>query len=130
MRDVARKRMGGGAVKGKEAVQRDRVGIVTVHDGAARPNGEIVAPVEADLPGNRCNDGAVDPAGRFWFGTMDLAETEPTGSFYCLRPGGAHRPLSPEWTHGVSATTWHGEGLRTRRCCRAPLRHADRRGRP
>jgi sugar lactone lactonase YvrE len=50
---------------------------------------EIVAPVEADRPGNRCNDGAVDPAGRFWFGTMDLAETDPTGAFYCLSPGGA-----------------------------------------
>ncbi|MFD0577439.1 SMP-30/gluconolactonase/LRE family protein [Dactylosporangium darangshiense] len=49
---------------------------------------EVVAAVEADRPGNRCNDGAVDPAGRFWFGTMDLAETDPTGSFYCLSPGG------------------------------------------
>jgi sugar lactone lactonase YvrE len=46
---------------------------------------EIVAEVEPDVPGNRCNDGAVDPAGRFWFGTMDEAESSPSGAFYCLR---------------------------------------------
>jgi sugar lactone lactonase YvrE len=40
--------------------------------------------VEADLDGNRFNDGAVDPSGRFWFGSMDLAESSPSGSFYCL----------------------------------------------
>lgn len=41
------------------------------------------APVEADRPGNRINDGFVDPAGRLWFGTMDNAEREPTGALYC-----------------------------------------------
>ncbi|GAA0929664.1 SMP-30/gluconolactonase/LRE family protein [Virgisporangium aurantiacum] len=45
---------------------------------------EVVRDVEAGRPGNRFNDGAVDPGGRFWFGSMDLAEAEPTGSFYCL----------------------------------------------
>ncbi|GIH22207.1 hypothetical protein Aph01nite_05170 [Acrocarpospora phusangensis] len=35
-----------------------------------------------NLPGNRLNDGAVDPSGRFWVGSMDLAESESTGSFY------------------------------------------------
>ncbi|WP_238010752.1 SMP-30/gluconolactonase/LRE family protein [Dactylosporangium sp. AC04546] len=48
----------------------------------------VVAEVETGLDGNRCNDGAVDPAGRFWFGTMDLAEAAPSGAFYCLHPDG------------------------------------------
>ncbi len=47
---------------------------------------ETVRVVEEDLAGNRFNDGAVDPGGRFWFGSMDLTETNPTGSFYCLHP--------------------------------------------
>ncbi|WP_214102857.1 SMP-30/gluconolactonase/LRE family protein [Acrocarpospora catenulata] len=47
---------------------------------------DVVREVETDLPGTRLNDGAADPAGRFWFGSMDLAETDPTGSFYRLDP--------------------------------------------
>jgi xylono-1,5-lactonase len=38
--------------------------------------------VEADKPGNRLNDGAVDGVGRVWFGSMDDAEREPSGSLY------------------------------------------------
>jgi sugar lactone lactonase YvrE len=48
----------------------------------------VVTPVldpEADLPGNRFNDGKVDRAGRFWAGTKNIANTpEPTGSVYRL----------------------------------------------
>lgn len=43
---------------------------------------EVVHSLETAMTGNRFNDGAVDPGGRFWFGSMDLAETLPTGSFY------------------------------------------------
>lgn len=32
--------------------------------------------------GNRHNDGKVDPAGRFWIGTMDAAEVVASGAFY------------------------------------------------
>lgn len=40
---------------------------------------------EADLPGNRFNDGKCDPAGRFWAGTMEHDEKENAlGSLYCL----------------------------------------------
>ena len=40
---------------------------------------------EADLPGNRFNDGKVDRAGRFWAGTKNLANNaQPTGSLYRL----------------------------------------------
>lgn len=47
-----------------------------------------IAEVEADLPGNRMNDGACDPAGRFWAGTMPLDEKRATGSLYRLDPDG------------------------------------------
>jgi xylono-1,5-lactonase len=43
---------------------------------------DIVANPEADLPGNRFNDGKTDPWGRFWSGTMDDAEKQATGSLY------------------------------------------------
>ena len=40
---------------------------------------------ESDLPENRFNDGTVDPAGRFWAGTMkDGGAPEQQGRFYLL----------------------------------------------
>ena len=49
-------------------------------------SGEVssVADPEADLPGNRFNDGKCDPQGRFWAGTMAYALTPGAGSLYCL----------------------------------------------
>lgn len=38
--------------------------------------------VEADLPGNRFNDGHVDAQGMLWFGSMDDAEEAPSGALY------------------------------------------------
>lgn len=46
--------------------------------------------LEQHLPGNRLNDGYVDPRGRLWFGSMDDAETAPSGSLY--RYDGVHAP--------------------------------------
>ena len=43
--------------------------------------------VEADRPGNRLNDGAVDAAGRLWFGSMEDAEENATGVLYCFEKG-------------------------------------------
>jgi len=43
--------------------------------------------VEPELPGNRLNDGVVDPQGRLWFGSMDNGEKEATGRFYCFDRG-------------------------------------------
>lgn len=46
---------------------------------------------ESDLPGNRFNDGKVDPAGRLLAGTMALSSKEgdgPTGALYCLDADG------------------------------------------
>jgi len=40
--------------------------------------------VESPQAGTRFNDGKVDPAGRFWAGTMDGGEKNPIGSLYVL----------------------------------------------
>lgn len=45
---------------------------------------EWIARPEADRPENRFNDGAVDPAGRFWAGSMHAATREATASLYRL----------------------------------------------
>ena len=50
---------------------------------------EVVTPIvtpEADLPQNRFNDGKLDPWGRYWGGTMDENEKQPTGKLYRLGP--------------------------------------------
>jgi sugar lactone lactonase YvrE len=47
---------------------------------------EMLAAVEADRPQNRMNDGACDPAGRFWAGTMALDERPGAGALYRLDP--------------------------------------------
>ena len=48
---------------------------------------EPIVAVEPELPGNRINDGAVDPHGRLWFGTMDDGERAKSGAFYCFHEG-------------------------------------------
>jgi sugar lactone lactonase YvrE len=48
---------------------------------------ELIAQVDAHLPENRLNDGAVDPSGRVWFGTMDNSENSKSGSFYRFENG-------------------------------------------
>lgn len=48
---------------------------------------DLIVEVEPDQPGNRLNDGVVDPSGRLWFGTMDNGEKAKTGAFYCFEQG-------------------------------------------
>lgn len=48
-----------------------------------------IAKPETGKPGNRFNDGKCDRQGRFWAGTMDHIENEPTGDLYRLDPGGS-----------------------------------------
>jgi D-xylonolactonase len=43
---------------------------------------EPLAKVEADLDGNRFNDGHVDAQGMLWFGSMDDSEAAPSGALY------------------------------------------------
>ena len=44
--------------------------------------------LESDLPHNRLNDGKVDRAGRFVFGSMDTLEEAPRGKLYSYSPDG------------------------------------------
>nr|WP_281494089.1 SMP-30/gluconolactonase/LRE family protein [Jannaschia sp. S6380] len=43
---------------------------------------EKLAPLEADKPGNRSNDGRADPLGGFWIGTMDKQAKPGAGAIY------------------------------------------------
>ena len=45
---------------------------------------EIIADPEAQIMGNRFNDGKVDRSGRFWAGTMDEGIRETSGALYRL----------------------------------------------
>ena len=49
---------------------------------------ELVAPVDEDRRDLRMNDGACDPGGRFWAGTMHLDETHGAGALYRLDANG------------------------------------------
>ena len=65
--------------------------LAALQDGFAliNTNYNTVIPIadpEAQLPGNRFNDGKCDPAGRFWAGTMSLTEAPNAGSLYVLEP--------------------------------------------
>ncbi|MCB0062846.1 MAG: SMP-30/gluconolactonase/LRE family protein, partial [Caldilineaceae bacterium] len=44
----------------------------------------MIADPEANLPGNRFNDGKCDPGGRFWAGTMAYENQSTQGSLYRL----------------------------------------------
>jgi len=61
--------------------------ICSLEDGLyrfAHATGEFVAlaKVEADVTGNRFNDGHVDAQGLLWFGSMDDGEEQPSGALY------------------------------------------------
>ena len=45
---------------------------------------DLIADPDANLPGNRFNDGKVDRSGRFWAGTMDDREESARGTLYRL----------------------------------------------
>lgn len=61
---------------------------------------DLIVEVEPDKPGNRLNDGVVDPAGRLWFGTMDDNEKAKSGAFYCF----ADNRLRPTGIDGIAIT--------------------------
>jgi sugar lactone lactonase YvrE len=53
----------------------------------------LIAAVEADLPGNRMNDGYVDARGRFWAGTMGMHRVRSAGTLYRLDADGSVYPM-------------------------------------
>lgn len=63
--------------------------VAAVRDGfvavdAASGRVDLLAPVEAHDPTMRMNDGKVDPAGRFWAGTMGVVPRPGAGTLYRL----------------------------------------------
>ncbi|MEV5752794.1 SMP-30/gluconolactonase/LRE family protein [Actinoallomurus sp. NPDC052308] len=50
----------------------------------------FLADPEADRPACRFNDGSVDPAGRFWTGSLEDGETRAVGRLYRLDGSGAY----------------------------------------
>jgi len=55
---------------------------------------KLLANPEANIPGNRFNDGKVSPDGRFFAGTMDDTKPrKPTAALYRLDPDGTCRKL-------------------------------------
>jgi sugar lactone lactonase YvrE len=50
----------------------------------------FLADPEAERPDCRFNDGSVDPAGRFWTGSLEDGETRPVGRLHRLSGDGTH----------------------------------------
>lgn len=68
-----------------------------------------IVDVEAASRRTRMNDGAVDPAGRFWAGTMSLDGVEGQGTLYRLDvDGGVHPMIAPVTTSNGPA--WSPDG--------------------
>jgi sugar lactone lactonase YvrE len=44
----------------------------------------LLAPIEAGLPDNRCNDGKADAAGRFWVGTLHMPGEKGKAGLYSV----------------------------------------------
>jgi sugar lactone lactonase len=53
---------------------------------------DLLAPLEADKPGNRSNDGRLHPSGRLWIGTMGKKAEWQAGAIY-LFDGAEIKPL-------------------------------------
>jgi sugar lactone lactonase YvrE len=70
-----------------------------------------IADVPEHPPGNRFNDGHVDPRGRFWAGSMDDGERHPSGHLYRLDPDGHVERFDAGFvvTNGIE---WSSDGRR------------------
>lgn len=71
-------------------------------------NLEMIHDPEQHMPGNRFNDGKCDPAGRFWAGTMEIEEQNPTGSLYYLNPD-LHVQKKLSNIHISNGLAWSGD---------------------
>lgn len=54
---------------------------------------ELLALVEAEIPGNRLNDAKCDSRGRLWFGSMNMKNTGKDGNLYVMESGGEVRQV-------------------------------------
>ncbi len=99
--------------------------------GIASGERHLIAPLEADRPDTRSNDGRADPMGGFWIGTMGQDAAPRTGAIYrfhagrldrlfdeitipnaiCFAPDGrrayyADTPRQRVWTVSLNAEGW------------------------
>ncbi len=86
----------------------DRLAIADVRSGELEP----LLDIPHAHPGLRANDGAVDPAGRFWIGTMADDESPGKGALYRLDGGELTTVLEPvdlsnglDWIGSTACTT-------------------------
>jgi len=83
----------------------------------------LVAPVDADDPTMRMNDGKVDPAGRFWAGTTDMDHRPGLGTLYRLDPDLGVTPMLRQVTIS-NGLDWSLDG-RTMYFIDTPTRRVD-----
>lgn len=86
---------------------------------------EVVAPLEADNPATRSNDGRADPWGGFWIGTMGIRAEPGAGAIYRYHRGELRRLVpgvtisnaicfAPDAGHAFFTDTRDGRILRQR----------------
>lgn len=75
--------------------------------GSARVT--ALADPEADRPACRFNDGSVDPAGRFWTGSLEDGETRAVGRLYRLDGDGAYS-VADEGFYCANGIDWSPDG--------------------
>jgi sugar lactone lactonase YvrE len=97
-------------------------GFVAVDPASGRV--ELLAPVEAGDPTTRMNDGKVDPAGRFWAGTMGVDHRPDAGTLYRLDPDLHVTAMVPRTTIS-NGLDWSPDG-RSMYFIDTPTRRVDR----
>jgi sugar lactone lactonase YvrE len=86
--------------------------VLALQEGFALWNGDrpvVIAPVNEGRPDVRMNDGKVDPAGRFWAGTMAYDTRAGAGSLYCLEPDHTARSVLDGLTI-ANGMDWSADG--------------------
>jgi sugar lactone lactonase YvrE len=83
--------LSGGKSETSETHER-RFNFASLEAGSAKPT--LLLALSDESSSNRFNDGKCDPRGRFLAGTMDMGESEPTGSLYSVDGDSVRRILS------------------------------------
>lgn len=70
---------------------------------------QLLGDPERDREACRFNDGSVDPAGRFWTGSLEDSESRPDGRLYRLDPDGSYRTVD-EGFYCSNGIDWSPDG--------------------